>query len=126
MGRKHNIGYLRVFGSTRYIMNKWDNLGKFDPKADEGIFMGYSLISKAFRVYNKRRECIDETIDVTFDEAYEELSTEPKEYESLEFNESHSPREDNLCPNPVENLHNFSSDSDNDHDDSNDKSVSPS
>ena len=52
-GRKPNIGYLHVFGSTCYILKKRDNLSKFDPKADEGIFVGYSLISKAFKVYNK-------------------------------------------------------------------------
>ncbi|KAI3758596.1 hypothetical protein L6452_06163 [Arctium lappa] len=43
-------------------------LGKFDPKADDGIFLGYSSISKAYRVFNKRRQTIEETIHVTFDE----------------------------------------------------------
>ncbi|KAI3685731.1 hypothetical protein L6452_34989 [Arctium lappa] len=45
-----------------------ENLGKFDPKADEGIFVGYSLTSKSFRVYNLRRKCIDESIHVKFDD----------------------------------------------------------
>jgi len=27
-----------------------DNLGKFDAKSDEGIFLGYSMNSKAYRV----------------------------------------------------------------------------
>ncbi|KAI3692485.1 hypothetical protein L6452_32301 [Arctium lappa] len=43
-------------------------LGKFDPKADDGIFLGYSSISKAYRVFNKRRQSVEETIHVTFDE----------------------------------------------------------
>ena len=43
-------------------------LGKFDAKADEGIFLGYSLHSKAFRIYNKRTMTIEESIHVTFDE----------------------------------------------------------
>lgn len=53
MERKPNISSLHVFGSTCYILNKRDHLGKFDPKADEGMFVGYSLISKTFRVYSK-------------------------------------------------------------------------
>ena len=44
------------------------SLGKFDAKADEGIFLGYSLHSKAFRIYNKRTMTIEESIHVTFDE----------------------------------------------------------
>ncbi|KAI3685467.1 hypothetical protein L6452_34711 [Arctium lappa] len=67
-GRKPNIGFLHVFGCVCYILNDRENLGKFDPKADEGIFVGYSLTSKAFRVYNLRRKCIDESIHVKFDD----------------------------------------------------------
>nr|GEU71932.1 retrovirus-related Pol polyprotein from transposon TNT 1-94 [Tanacetum cinerariifolium] len=45
-----------------------DHLGKFDAKADDEYFLGYSSVSKAFRVYNIRRQQIDETYHVTFDE----------------------------------------------------------
>ena len=45
-----------------------ESLGKFDAKADEGIFLGYSLHSKAFRMYNKRTMTIEESIHVSFDE----------------------------------------------------------
>ena len=42
-GRKPNISHLRVFGCKCFILNNGkDNLGKFDSKADEGIFLGYS------------------------------------------------------------------------------------
>ncbi|KAJ9536474.1 hypothetical protein OSB04_un000355 [Centaurea solstitialis] len=54
--------------STCYILNNRDNLGKFDKKADEGYFLGYSLTSKTFRVYNKRTKMVMETVYVTFDE----------------------------------------------------------
>ncbi|KAI3718362.1 hypothetical protein L6452_19229 [Arctium lappa] len=67
-GRKPNIGFLHVFGCVCYILNDRENLGKFDPKAYEGIFVGYSLTSKAFRVYNLRRKCIDESIHFKFDD----------------------------------------------------------
>jgi hypothetical protein len=43
-------------------------LGKFDAKSDERIFLGYSINSKAYRVYNKRSLTIEESIHVVFDE----------------------------------------------------------
>ena len=43
-GRKPNIGHLKVFGCKCYILNNGkDNLGKFDAKADNSIFLGYSI-----------------------------------------------------------------------------------
>ncbi|GJY12112.1 integrase, catalytic region, zinc finger, CCHC-type containing protein [Tanacetum coccineum] len=44
------------------------DLGKFDAKADIGIFVGYAPTKKAFRIYNQRTRIITETIHVTFDE----------------------------------------------------------
>ncbi|KAJ9547455.1 hypothetical protein OSB04_019998 [Centaurea solstitialis] len=51
--RVPNVKFFHVFGCRCYILNNRDNLGKFDKKADEGYFLGYSLTSKTFRVYNK-------------------------------------------------------------------------
>ncbi|GJV81720.1 hypothetical protein Tco_1517590 [Tanacetum coccineum] len=45
-----------------------EDLGKLQPKADIGIFVGYAPIKKAYRIYNKRTRLIIETINVTFDE----------------------------------------------------------
>ena len=42
--------YFRVFGSKCYILNDQENLGKFDAKSDEGIFLGYFISSQAYRV----------------------------------------------------------------------------
>jgi len=44
------------------------NLGKFDEKVDLGIFIGYSLYSHAYRVYNKRLMTVEEYVHVVFDE----------------------------------------------------------
>lgn len=44
-------------------------MGKFDAKSDEGIFPGYSMNNKAYRVYNKRSLTIEESMHVVFDEA---------------------------------------------------------
>ncbi|KAH9743821.1 hypothetical protein KPL70_003436 [Citrus sinensis] len=66
--RKPNIDYFKVFGCKCFILNTKDNLGKFDPKSDVGIFLGYSNSSKAYRVYNKRTLVVEESMHVTFDE----------------------------------------------------------
>nr|GEW02547.1 hypothetical protein [Tanacetum cinerariifolium] len=44
------------------------NLGKLQPKADIGIFIGYAPTKKAFRIYNRRTRRIVETIHVDFNE----------------------------------------------------------
>ncbi|GKF08520.1 hypothetical protein Tco_0042744 [Tanacetum coccineum] len=49
-------------------MNNSDNLGKLQPKADIGIFIGYAPTKKAFRMYNRRTRRIIETIQIDFDE----------------------------------------------------------
>ena len=68
-GRKPNISHLHVFECKCFVLNNdKDNLGKFDAKSDEGIFVGYSLHSKAFRIYNKRTKIIEESIHIAFNE----------------------------------------------------------
>ena len=49
--------------------NGKDSLGKFDPRGDEAIFLGYSLRSKAYKVYNQRTNKVEESIHVVFDES---------------------------------------------------------
>ncbi|XP_074296926.1 uncharacterized protein LOC141627589 [Silene latifolia] len=68
-GRKQNISHFRCFGSKCYVHNNGkNNLGKFDPRSDEAIFIGYSKESKAYKVYNKRTMCFEESVLVIFDE----------------------------------------------------------
>ena len=45
------------------------NVGKFDSRSDEGIFLGYSSTSKAYLVYNKRTMKVMETVNVVIDES---------------------------------------------------------
>ncbi|GJV45764.1 retrovirus-related pol polyprotein from transposon TNT 1-94 [Tanacetum coccineum] len=49
--------------------NHKDHLGKFDEKADDGYLLRYSLISKAFKVFNTRRQQTEETYHITFDDS---------------------------------------------------------
>ncbi|KAJ9557063.1 hypothetical protein OSB04_011677 [Centaurea solstitialis] len=67
--RKPNIDFFRVFGCKCYVLNDRENLGKFDPKSDESIFIGYSHNSKAYRVFNKRTRTILESSNVDFSES---------------------------------------------------------
>nr|GEU35749.1 copia protein [Tanacetum cinerariifolium] len=48
------------------ILNTLDSLGKFDGKVDEGFLVGYSISSKAFRVFNSRTRIVQETLHVNF------------------------------------------------------------
>lgn len=49
---------------------KKDTLEKFDVKSDKDIFLGYSSISKAYHVFNKRTLVIEESIHVIFNEIF--------------------------------------------------------
>ena len=44
-------------------------MDKFDSKLDEAIYLGYSTTSKTFRVFNKRRLTVEESVHVAFDES---------------------------------------------------------
>ncbi|GKF65446.1 hypothetical protein Tco_0191963, partial [Tanacetum coccineum] len=46
---------------------------KFDAKADDEYFLGCPFNSKAFRVFNTRRQQTEETYHVTFDESIEAI-----------------------------------------------------
>ncbi|GJU15068.1 retrovirus-related pol polyprotein from transposon TNT 1-94 [Tanacetum coccineum] len=78
-GRSPDIIYFYVFGCPVHIHNHRDHLGKFNKKADDGFFLGYSLVAKAFRVFNIKRQEMEETVYVTFskdNEASSQASTE--------------------------------------------------
>ncbi|GKB50802.1 putative ribonuclease H-like domain-containing protein [Tanacetum coccineum] len=57
---------MRPFGCPVTILNTLDHLGKFDGKADEGFLVGYSINSKAFRVFSSRTKKVEENLHVNF------------------------------------------------------------
>ncbi|GJT00344.1 putative ribonuclease H-like domain-containing protein [Tanacetum coccineum] len=65
-GIKPAIGFMKPFGCHVTILNTLDKLGKFDGKSNEGFFVGYSLSSKAFRVYNIRTRKVQENLHIGF------------------------------------------------------------
>ena len=51
------------------MLNTKGNLGKFDPKSFEAIFVGYSNTNKAYRVFSKSTLTIEESMHVKFEES---------------------------------------------------------
>ncbi|GKC48947.1 retrovirus-related pol polyprotein from transposon TNT 1-94 [Tanacetum coccineum] len=62
--KKPDLTFFRVFGALCYPTNDSENLGKLQPRADIGIFIGYAPSRKGYRIYNKRTRQIMETIHV--------------------------------------------------------------
>ncbi|GJX38834.1 putative ribonuclease H-like domain-containing protein [Tanacetum coccineum] len=63
LGRKPALGFKRPFGCPVTIVNTIDHLGKFDGKAVEGFFIGYSTNS---RVFNSKTRIVEENLHVQF------------------------------------------------------------
>ncbi|GKE99033.1 retrovirus-related pol polyprotein from transposon TNT 1-94, partial [Tanacetum coccineum] len=80
--RKPKLKYLYVFGALYFSTNNFEELGKLQPKADIGIFIGYTTSKKAYQIYNKRTRQMMETMNVQFDEltqiASEQLDSGPE------------------------------------------------
>nr|GFC88527.1 retrovirus-related Pol polyprotein from transposon TNT 1-94 [Tanacetum cinerariifolium] len=78
--RLPDLSFFYVFGALCYPTNDSENLGKLQPKAYIGIFIGYAPTKKAFQIYNRHTKRIAETIHVVFDE----LTAMASEHRSLE------------------------------------------
>nr|GEZ59760.1 uncharacterized mitochondrial protein AtMg00810-like [Tanacetum cinerariifolium] len=63
-----DLSFFHVFSALCYATNDSENLGKLQPKADIGIFIGYAPTKKAFRIYNRCTRRIVKIIHVDFDE----------------------------------------------------------
>nr|GEX24239.1 retrovirus-related Pol polyprotein from transposon TNT 1-94 [Tanacetum cinerariifolium] len=78
---KPDISYLYVFGALCYLKNDREDISKLGAKGNIGFFIGYSVNSVAYRVYNWRTKKIMETMNVTLDElsamAFEQNSSRP-------------------------------------------------
>nr|GEV63254.1 hypothetical protein [Tanacetum cinerariifolium] len=85
-GRSLDISYFYLFGCHVHIHNHKDHLGKFD----DSFFLGYSLVAKALRVFNIRRQEMEETVNVKFSEDDEAISQSSTEGDEINFNENKS------------------------------------
>ncbi|GJS42813.1 putative ribonuclease H-like domain-containing protein [Tanacetum coccineum] len=94
-----DLSFFHVFGALCYPTNDSENLGKLQPKADIGIFIGYAPTKKAFQIYNRRTGRIIKIIHVDFDElaamASEHSSSGPALHKM-----THATISSGLVPNP--------------------------
>ncbi|GJS43371.1 ribonuclease H-like domain-containing protein [Tanacetum coccineum] len=58
-----------ISDESKLWQRRLDHLGKFDGKADEGFFVGYSLNKKAFRVFNSITRIMEENLHIRFSES---------------------------------------------------------
>nr|GEU65149.1 ribonuclease H-like domain, reverse transcriptase, RNA-dependent DNA polymerase [Tanacetum cinerariifolium] len=58
--------YIRPFGCHVTILNTINHLGQFQEKSNEGFLVGYSLNSKAFRVYSLKTKRVEENLHINF------------------------------------------------------------
>ncbi|GJS31211.1 retrovirus-related pol polyprotein from transposon TNT 1-94 [Tanacetum coccineum] len=72
--KKPDLTFFGVFGALCYPTNDSEDLGRFQAKADIGIFVGYAHSRKGYRIYNKRTHRLMETIHVTFDEMHQTMA----------------------------------------------------
>lgn len=68
-GIPSSVSHLRPFGCPTFVHIPAPLRRKLDPKAQQGIFVGYSDESKAFRVWIPGQTRVITSRDVTFDEA---------------------------------------------------------
>ncbi|GKA32440.1 putative ribonuclease H-like domain-containing protein [Tanacetum coccineum] len=82
-GHKPILSYIRPFGCHVTILNTLSPLGKFDGKSDEGFLVGYSVNSKAFRVYNLVTKRVEVNLHVNFLEEKPNVQGPPAMQEEL-------------------------------------------
>ena len=68
IGNKPSVDHLKIFGSPTYIHIPKDKRKKLDTTSIKGIFVGYSLSSKAYRIYIMEGRHIEVSRDVILDE----------------------------------------------------------
>ena len=93
-GKPSTVKHFRIFGSKCFIKNNDEKIGKFEPRADEGIFLGYSSRSKAYKCYNKILWKTVECIDVVIDEA----GKNPKQLGVKKKGKSNKKKQENSPP----------------------------
>lgn len=76
--------HFRVSGSTCYILKGREDLGKFDARSNYGIFLGYALNSRVYKVYNLRTSTIMESINVVVHDSSIDVAHESRDNEVFE------------------------------------------
>ena len=111
-GKKPSLKHLHIFGCKCFVLRSHpEQLGKFEAKVDEGIFVGYPLTTRTYRVFNLRTRYIVESINVSFDDG-KITGFDDENHENLEFETDQTTTDDSSNPdklnadetNPDENI----------------------
>ncbi|GJW43834.1 retrovirus-related pol polyprotein from transposon TNT 1-94 [Tanacetum coccineum] len=94
--KKPDLTFFRVFGALCYPTNDSEDLGKLQPTADIGIFIGYAPSRKGYRIYNKRTRHIMEIIPMQFDELTEQMV--PVQLNDIIFASTERPKASDVFP----------------------------
>jgi hypothetical protein len=87
--KRPNIKFFHVFGCKCYVLNDREPIGKFDPKGDDAIFIGYAWDTVAYRVYIPRTKVVVVSTNVKFDDSFQ--VTQEKFTEELKIQAEASP-----------------------------------
>ena len=87
--KKPTINILHVFGCKCFILrNQGENLGKFEAKADEAIFVEYAA-TRAYRFHNLRMNIFMESVHVVFDDKKIQGLVDERNHDTLQFENEH-------------------------------------
>ena len=67
-GRKLSVNYFKIFGCIAYAQVPKEKRHKLDEASEKSIFIGYSTMSKGYRLYSLKTNKVISSIDVIFDE----------------------------------------------------------
>ncbi|KAJ9552721.1 hypothetical protein OSB04_016766 [Centaurea solstitialis] len=87
--KRPNVKFFHIFGCKCYVLNDREPIGKFDPKGDDAIFIGYSWDFAAYRVYVPRSQIFVVSTNVKFDDNFQ--VTRDKFTEELKIQAEKSP-----------------------------------
>lgn len=65
--KKPKLRCFKTFGYKCFVLNNRKNdIGKFNPRNDDRVFVVYSPSSKSYKIYNKRTQYLQESVHVVF------------------------------------------------------------
>ena len=67
-GHKPSVDLLRVFGSRASVLNSDRHKKKLDARAWHGIFVGYAMGKRGYRIWDPQSRRVEISRDVVFDE----------------------------------------------------------
>ncbi|KAJ9561321.1 hypothetical protein OSB04_006481 [Centaurea solstitialis] len=87
--KRPNIKFFHVFGCKCFVLNDRESIGKFDPKGDDAIFIGYAWDSVAYRVFVPRLKIVVVSTNVKFNDSFQ--ATQDKFSDELKLQAEASP-----------------------------------